>query len=106
MSGLILAAPTSGAGKTTVTLGLLRALKSAGRVVRSAKSGPDYIDPQFHAAATGSPCINLDSWAMTEARIKSLASGRGDLIIGGYLTAHHPMAKAQLLIWHASLIYQ
>jgi cobyrinic acid a,c-diamide synthase len=83
MSGLILAAPTSGAGKTTVTLGLLRALKSAGRVVRSAKSGPDYIDPQFHAAATGSPCINLDSWAMTEARIKSLASGRGDLIIEG-----------------------
>ena len=83
MSGLILAAPTSGAGKTTVTLGLLRALKLTGRVVRSAKSGPDYIDPQFHSAATGSPCINLDSWAMTDARIKSLASGSGDLIIEG-----------------------
>lgn len=83
MSGLILAAPTSGAGKTTVTLGLLRALKNAGHVVRSAKSGPDYIDPQFHAAATGRPCVNLDAWAMTNARIKSLASGYGDLIIEG-----------------------
>jgi cobyrinic acid a,c-diamide synthase len=83
MSGLILAAPTSGAGKTTVTLGLLRALKNAGHVVRSAKSGPDYIDPQFHAAATGQPCVNLDAWAMTSARLKSLASGPGDLVIEG-----------------------
>jgi cobyrinic acid a,c-diamide synthase len=83
MSGLILAAPTSGAGKTTITLGLLRALKNAGHVVRSAKSGPDYIDPQFHAAATGRPCVNLDAWAMSVARIKSLASGHGDLIIEG-----------------------
>ncbi len=83
MSGLILAAPTSGAGKTTITLGLLRALKNAGHVVRSAKSGPDYIDPQFHAAATGRPCVNLDAWAMSDARIKSLASGHGDLIIEG-----------------------
>ncbi len=83
MSGLILAAPTSGAGKTTVTLGLLRALKTAGHMVRSAKSGPDYIDPQFHAAASGQPCVNLDAWAMSDARIKSLASGRGDIIIEG-----------------------
>jgi cobyrinic acid a,c-diamide synthase len=83
MSGLILAAPTSGAGKTTITLGLLRALKNAGHVVRSAKSGPDYIDPQFHAAATGRPCVNLDAWAMSDTRIKSLASGHGDLIIEG-----------------------
>jgi cobyrinic acid a,c-diamide synthase len=83
MSGLILAAPTSGAGKTTITLGLLRALKNAGHLVRSAKSGPDYIDPQFHAVATGHPCVNLDAWAMSDARIKSLASGHGDLIIEG-----------------------
>ncbi|MCF2872851.1 cobyrinate a,c-diamide synthase [Octadecabacter sp. G9-8] len=83
MSGLILAAPSSGAGKTTITLGLLRALKNAGHNVRSAKSGPDYIDPQFHAAATGRPCFNLDAWAMTPARIRELASGKGDLIIEG-----------------------
>ena len=69
MSGLILAAPSSGAGKTTITLGLLRALNDAGHPTRSAKSGPDYIDPQFHAAASGRPCMNLDAWAMTPDRI-------------------------------------
>ncbi len=83
MGGLILAAPSSGAGKTTITLGLLRALKNAGHDIRSAKSGPDYIDPQFHAAATGRPCVNLDAWPMTPDRIKSLAAGTGDLIIEG-----------------------
>ena len=62
--GLIVAAPHSGSGKTTVTLGLLRALRKAGHNVASAKAGPDYIDPQFHAAATGKPCYNLDLWAM------------------------------------------
>ena len=83
MGGLILAAPSSGAGKTTITLGLLRALKNAGHDVRSAKSGPDYIDPQFHSAATGQPCVNLDAWAMTPKRIADLASGHGDLIVEG-----------------------
>ncbi|MCF2903848.1 cobyrinate a,c-diamide synthase [Octadecabacter sp. CECT 8868] len=83
MTGLILAAPSSGAGKTTVTLGLLRALRNAGHNVRSAKSGPDYIDPQFHAAASGRPCVNLDAWAMTPDRIRGLANGTGPLIIEG-----------------------
>ncbi|MEO0753137.1 MAG: cobyrinic acid a,c-diamide synthase, partial [Pseudomonadota bacterium] len=45
--GLIVAAPSSGAGKTTVTLALLRLLKLQGYAVRGAKSGPDYIDPRF-----------------------------------------------------------
>ncbi|MEN8919487.1 MAG: cobyrinic acid a,c-diamide synthase, partial [Octadecabacter sp.] len=83
MGGIILAAPSSGAGKTTVTLGILRALSRAGHNIRSAKSGPDYIDPQFHAAATGHPCVNLDAWAMTPERLKSLAAGSGDLIVEG-----------------------
>ncbi|WP_093995479.1 cobyrinate a,c-diamide synthase [Octadecabacter ascidiaceicola] len=83
MGGLILAAPSSGAGKTTITLGILRALARTGQNIRSAKSGPDYIDPQFHAAATGRPCVNLDAWAMTPERLKSLASGEGDLIVEG-----------------------
>jgi len=61
---LIIAAPSSGAGKTTVTLGLLRALRRRGVAVASAKVGPDYIDPAFHAAASGRPCRNLDPWAM------------------------------------------
>ncbi|KZM49963.1 cobyrinate a,c-diamide synthase [Labrenzia sp. OB1] len=71
--GLLVAAPSSGAGKTTLTLALLRALKNAGRSVVPAKSGPDYIDPKFHEAASGSPCTNLDAWAMTGSTLRTLA---------------------------------
>lgn len=84
--GLIIAAPTSGSGKTTVTLGLLRAMSLRGMnfgPVRGAKSGPDYIDPRFHEAACGAPCFNLDAWAMSPARIKSLAAGDGLLLVEG-----------------------
>jgi cobyrinic acid a,c-diamide synthase len=70
--GLIVSAPRSGSGKTIVTLGLLGALKRRGVAVRAAKSGPDYIDPAFHAAATGASGVNLDSWAMPPALIDAL----------------------------------
>ena len=78
----LISAPASGSGKTTVTLGLLRAF-SRRQPIRSAKSGPDYIDPAFHAAATGGPCVNLDAWAMTPDRIRALAAGTGPLIVEG-----------------------
>ncbi|WP_019955178.1 cobyrinate a,c-diamide synthase [Yoonia vestfoldensis] len=78
----LISAPASSSGKTTVTLGLLRAF-SRTQTVRSAKSGPDYIDPAFHAAASGAACVNLDSWAMTPDRIKALAAGTGTLIVEG-----------------------
>ena len=74
--GLIIAAPASGSGKTLVTLALLRALGAAGIAVTSFKVGPDYIDPMFHARASGRRCVNLDSWAM---RIETLAGLSDDL---------------------------
>ncbi|MEZ5934599.1 MAG: cobyrinate a,c-diamide synthase [Alphaproteobacteria bacterium] len=74
--GVIVAAPASGSGKTTVTLALLRALRHRGQKVGSFKVGPDYIDPVFHARASGLACPNLDSWAM---RIETL-SGLGDQV--------------------------
>ena len=87
--GIIIAAPHSGAGKTTVTLALLAALGRRGIAVRAAKAGPDYIDPAFHAAAVGAPCVNLDSWAMPRALLDALAAQAADgadiLVIEGVM---------------------
>lgn len=83
-AGIIIAAPSSGSGKTTVTLGLLRALKADGQLPVSVKVGPDYIDPGFHAAASGAVCMNLDSWAMQPATFDGLVREReraGSIVI-------------------------
>lgn len=84
--GLVISAPSSGAGKTTVTLGLLRALRRRGGAVASAKTGPDYIDPAFHAAATGHPCATLDPWCAGAAQLRAramAAAGGAVLVVEG-----------------------
>ena len=82
--GLILASPHSGSGKTVLTLALLRALARRGTRVVSAKAGPDYIDPAFHAAASGAACLNLDCWAMRPALLQALVrrlAAAGELVL-------------------------
>jgi len=77
----VIAAPHSGAGKTLITLGLLRALKEMKCDISSAKVGPDYIDVAFHSVACGVPCINLDIWAMGEKQIQGLAAQAQNLLL-------------------------
>ncbi|MFW2588101.1 cobyrinate a,c-diamide synthase [Sagittula sp. SSi028] len=74
MRGVLVSAPASGTGKTTVMLGLLRALADRGLTVQPFKSGPDYIDPAFHRAACGRASFNLDTWAMDAGLLDALAS--------------------------------
>lgn len=81
---LIVSAARSGAGKTVVTLGLQRAFARDGLAVAGAKSGPDYLDPVFHAVATGRGSVNLDGFAFAAEALRGLAAeaARGaDLLV-------------------------
>lgn len=72
--GLMISAPASGTGKTTVMLGLLRALTEDGQNVQPFKSGPDYIDPAFHLAAAGRASFNFDTWAMDDRLLDAIST--------------------------------
>ncbi|MCL2585621.1 MAG: cobyrinate a,c-diamide synthase, partial [Streptosporangiales bacterium] len=89
---LVIAAPATGQGKTTVATGLMAALRSAGHVVSGHKIGPDYIDPGYHALATGRPGRNLDPNLVHTERIIPLlqhgASGAAIAVIEGVMGLH------------------
>ena len=72
--GLVVGAPKSGSGKTTVTLGLLRAFAQRGVSVAPFKCGPDYIDTAFHRRAAHRESLNLDSWAMPPDMLLALVA--------------------------------
>ncbi|MFC4534707.1 cobyrinate a,c-diamide synthase [Sphaerisporangium dianthi] len=86
---LVIAAPASGAGKTTVATGLMAAFAAKGLSVSPHKVGPDYIDPGYHALATGRPGRNLDPWLVGEELIAPLflhgAEGADIAVIEGVM---------------------
>ncbi|AYD41036.1 cobyrinate a,c-diamide synthase [Clostridium fermenticellae] len=80
MKSIIISSDRSGGGKTTVTLGIMRALMKKGFSVQGYKVGPDYIDPAFHTFITNRPSRNLDLYFMGEDGVKaSFSRGNGDL---------------------------
>ncbi len=89
MRGLIIAGTGSDAGKTTVTLGLMEALRREGVSVQAFKAGPDYIDPGHHALLLRRPSYNLDTWMMGEGGVKKTygahTKGSGIAIIEGVM---------------------
>ena len=73
----LIAAPTSGSGKTTIARGLMALFTAKGLKVQPFKCGPDYIDTKFHAAVCGRPSINLDTFMAIPEHVRSLFSHYG-----------------------------
>src|SRR4030067_2474958 len=76
---VLIAAPSSGSGKTTISLGIMAALRKRGRIVQPFKVGPDFIDPGHHTAVCGRASRNLDGWMLSK-----------DYVVESFLNACHP----------------
>ena len=99
---LLVAGTNSGCGKTTFTLGLLRSLARRGYDLASFKCGPDYIDPKFHALASGKPSINLDLFMMSEEHVRATyaryASKATACVVEGVMGLYDGSQKMQRFI--------
>src|SRR5205807_8957845 len=75
---IVVAGAASGVGKTTVTLGLMAALRRRGLTVQGFKIGPDFIDPAFHALVTGRPSYTLDAWMCGRDAVRATVARHAD----------------------------
>ena len=76
-TAFLIAAPTSGSGKTTIARGLMALLTAKGYRVQPFKCGPDYIDTKFHEAVCGRPSINIDTFMATPQHVRELFAHYG-----------------------------
>ena len=108
--GVLIAAPSSGCGKTSLTLGLMALLRRQGVQVAPFKVGPDYIDPGHHAAVCGRVSHNLDSWFCQKSQVRELyqrgTAGAQIAIVEGVMGLfdgvsgdHEAGSSAQLAKW-------